>query len=214
MSATLAVCDVAFRYRMGHEELFGGLSHDFARGRVTALTGPSGRGKSTLLYIIGLMLSPTHGMVLLGGEPISSLSDSTRSRIRANSFGFVFQDASLDPTRTVLDSVLEPTLYAGTPRRVAEPSARRLLEEFGLAERSDHLPGEISGGQAQRVAICRALVNDPTVILADEPTGNLDRANAETVLSALRGATRDGRTVIVATHDPFVIERADHVVGL
>ncbi|MDN5778819.1 MAG: ABC transporter ATP-binding protein [Humibacillus sp.] len=190
------------------------MSHTFAAGAVTALTGASGRGKSTLLYMLGLMLTPTAGAVILDGKDVGAASDADRSRIRARQLGFVFQDAALDPTRTVLDSVLEPSLYAGIPRAVAECHARARLEDLGLSARADHRPGEISGGQAQRVAICRALVNDPVVVLADEPTGNLDRGNAEIVLSALRGATGQGRTVVIATHDPFVIAHTDHEVAL
>jgi putative ABC transport system ATP-binding protein/lipoprotein-releasing system ATP-binding protein len=210
----LAVRDIAFRYRKGADELFGGVSHQFAPGAVTALTGPSGRGKSTLLYIIGLMLTPTSGAVLLDGEEVSAASDAARSRVRATRMGFVFQDAALDATRTVLDSVLEPSLYAALPRDAARGRARALLDELGLAERAEHRPGEISGGQAQRVAIARALVNDPAVVLADEPTGNLDRGNAGTVLAALRGQAEQGRTIVIATHDPFVLEHADHVLAL
>ncbi|MEO7130024.1 MAG: ABC transporter ATP-binding protein [Dermatophilaceae bacterium] len=210
----LAIEDVRFAYRRGAEELFDGLSHDFEPGSVTALTGASGRGKSTLLYIIGLMLTPAGGRVRLDGTDVSGLSDAGRSRVRAARLGFVFQDAALDPTRSVLDSVIEPCLYAGWSRRAAKARARGLLEQLGVAERAEHRPGEISGGQAQRVAVCRALVNDPAVVLADEPTGNLDRDNATIVLDALREATGPGRTVVIATHDPFVIDRADTVVSL
>lgn len=210
----LSIEQVGFTYRRGGEELFAGLSHAFEPGRVTALTGPSGRGKSTLLYIIGLMLTPTRGTVTLDDISISGLSDAARARVRATRMGFVFQDASLDPTRTVLDSVIEPALYAGWRKPSAQVRARALLEQLGVAARAEHRPGEISGGQAQRVAVARALVNDPAVVLADEPTGNLDRDNAATVLDSLRAATGGDRTVIIATHDPFVLERADHVVAL
>lgn len=213
--------DLSFAYTRGGEELFGGLSHAFTPGRVTAVTGPSGRGKSTLLYVLGLMLTPTRGRVLLEGGPVSEASDSTRSRVRAARFGFVFQDAALDPSRRVLDSVIEPALYAGWSRKAARARGRVLLEQLGMAARADHRPGEISGGQGQRVAVCRALVTDPVVVLADEPTGNLDRHNAEGVLRALSaatdGATGEGgraRTVVIATHDPFVLEHADEVLAL
>ena len=225
----LAVQDLSFAYRRGAEELFGGLSHEFTPGAVTAVTGPSGRGKSTLLYVLGLMLTPSRGQVLLDGQAVSSAADAVRSRVRAHRIGFVFQDASLDPTRTVLDSVVEPALYAGWGLGRARARGRELLEQMGVGARADHRPGEISGGQAQRVAVCRALVTDPVVILADEPTGNLDRENAAGVLAALSAAAggtgNDGegegdgiprveRTVLIATHDPFVIERADEVLAL
>ena len=215
----LAVEDVSFAYRRGAEELFGGLSHVFTPGKVTALTGPSGRGKSTLLYVLGLMLTPTRGQVLLDGAAVSSAADAVRSRVRAHRIGFVFQDSSLDPARTVLDSVVEPALYAGWRLGEARERGRDLLDRMGVAARADHRPGEISGGQAQRVAVCRALVTDPLVVLADEPTGNLDRDNAAGVLNALsaaagRGADGIARTVVIATHDPFVIEHADEVLAL
>jgi ABC-type lipoprotein export system ATPase subunit len=210
----LAVEDLAFAYRRGAEELFGGLSHDFATGAVTGVTGPSGRGKSTLLYVLGLLLRPKRGRVLLAGAPVHTLSDAARSQVRARQLGFVFQDAVLDPSRSILDAVVEPGLYAGARRGEAVPRALELLDQLGIAVRADHRPGEISGGQAQRVAMCRALLNNPRVILADEPTGNLDRDNAEVVLGVLRRAAQAGRTVIVATHDPYVLDHTDHVLPL
>ena len=206
--------DITFSYRKGGEELYGGFSHDFEPGRLTALTGPSGSGKSTLLYILGLLLTPTRGTVSLGERVLSSERDAVRSLARATKLGFVFQDSELDPTRTIMDSVMEPALYSSASVRATRERARELLAHFGLDHRSDHRPGEISGGQAQRVAICRALTNNPEVILADEPTGNLDRGNAGLVLDALRHGADEGRTVIIATHDPFVMERCDDRVDL
>mgnify|MGYP001052698046 CR=1 FL=1 len=210
---TLAVQELRFAYTRGAEELFEGLSHTFARGAVTALTGPSGRGKSTLLYVLGLMLTPTVGAVLLDGADVSALPDADRAGLRARRLGFVFQDSALDPTRTVLDAVIEPALYAGARLAPARERGRALLADLGLGHRADHRPGEISGGQGQRVAVARALMGDPDVILADEPTGNLDRENAGTVLAALRASAAE-RTVVIATHDPFVMEQADHVLAL
>lgn len=210
----IATEDLRFRHRPQDEELFGGLSHSFAAGVVTAVTGPSGRGKSTLLYLIGLLLRPTSGEVRVDDVPAARLSDRARAGIRARSVGFVFQDSALDPSRTILDAVIEPALYAGRRRSEMAARAREMLEAFGVAHRHDHRPGEISGGQAQRVAVCRALINEPATVLADEPTGNLDRSNAEGVLDALQTAARAGRTVIIASHDPFVLERADAVLEL
>lgn len=211
----LGVEELRFSYRRAGEELFDGLSHQFAPGAVTVVTGRSGRGKSTLLYLLGLMLSPHAGRVLVGGRAASSMPDTDRSRLRASRIGFVFQDAELDPTRRVIDSVIEPGLYAGRTARRARVRARELLEQFELGHRADHRPGQISGGQAQRVAVCRALVNDPDIVLADEPTGNLDRDNATLVLTALAHAAAErGCTVVVASHDPFVIGRGDEVVTL
>lgn len=213
-SSVLGLRELRFAYTKGGEELFGGLDHDFGVGRVSALTGPSGRGKSTLLYLLALLLTPSGGQILLDGADVASAPDRERAAIRATRVGFVFQDSELDPSRTVLDSVLEPALYAGHLARERVPRARELLERFGLEGRADHRPGQVSGGQAQRLAVCRALINDPDVILADEPTGNLDRDNAGLVLSALREAAGDDRIVIIATHDPFVLDQVDEVLSL
>lgn len=210
----VGVRDLRFAYRKGGEELFDGLTHDFTPGRVTALTGASGRGKSTLLYVLGLLLTPSAGEVLFDGRSMSHTPDAARALMRARRVGFVFQDSELDPSRKVIDSVLEPALYAGYTRDERLPQAKALLARFGLAERADHRPGQVSGGQAQRLAVCRALLNDPDVVLADEPTGNLDRGNAELVLDALQAAAREGNTVIIASHDPFVIEHVDEMVAL
>jgi ABC-type lipoprotein export system ATPase subunit len=209
----LSVHGLQFRYDHG-EELFGALTHTFAPGSVTAITGPSGQGKSTLLYIVGLLLRPRRGRVCYDGRDLAGCTDAQASAVRAATIGFVFQDAALDQFRTILDAVVEPALYAGRRRVDAIPTARRLLDTLGVDHRADHRPGQISGGQAQRVAVCRALINDPAVLLADEPTGNLDRLSAQAVLDALSAATRAGRTVVIATHDPFVLEYADVVLGL
>lgn len=161
------------------------------------------------------MLTPSRGDVILHGRAQSSESDAARSRVRAAELGFVFQDSALDPSRTILDSVIEPSLYAGINRRDALKRATLLLEELGVGARIEHKPGQISGGQAQRVAVARALINNPAVVLADEPTGNLDPANAAGVLDVLSSVAGTGkRTVVIATHDPYVIGRADEVLSL
>lgn len=210
----LVLRDIAFRYRRGGDELFGGLSWSFAPGRVTAVTGESGRGKSTLLYVLGLLLRPSAGEVVVDGHPVSRAADGTRSAVRGARIGFVFQDAALDASRTVLDCVTEPAVYAGARRSDVRRRALDLLEMLGVAARAGHRPGEISGGQAQRVAIARALINDPAIVLADEPTGNLDRTNSGAVLDVLARTARDGRTIVIATHDPAVVEAADEVLTL
>ena len=210
----LEVRAVTFAYRRGGEELFGGLSWSFAGGALTAVTGPSGRGKSTLLYLLGLRLRPTGGQVLLQGERVDALPDARRAAVRAHRVGFVFQDAALDPARRIVDSVVEPALYAGCRRGEVVGRARELLDQLGVGQRADHRPGEISGGQAQRVAVARALINTPVVILADEPTGNLDQGNAAVVLGALRDAARAGAAVIIATHDADVLGACDERVVL
>lgn len=202
-----------FGYRRS-EPLFVDLNLQLRRGSVTALTGPSGTGKSTLLYMLGLLLRPTAGEIVVDGVSTSGLDDGQKSWLRAHRIGFVFQDAALDTSRTVLDNVIETALYTGLPRPRAKARARDLMAQFGVDLRADHRPGQVSGGQAQRVALCRALLQDPPILLADEPTGNLDRAAADAVLNAFAEVARTGTTVVVATHDPVVVERCDDHVRL
>lgn len=205
---------LTFGYSTSGGHVVEDLTHEFAPGTLTAVTGPSGCGKSTLLYVLALMLQPSAGVIRYNGTSVSDTTDAQRSRLRAQTVGFVFQDAVLDPSRTVLDNVVEGGLYAGLDRSTARLGARDLMTAFGVQHRADHRPGEISGGQAQRVAICRALIKRPTVVLADEPTGNLDPASSEVVWTALEDAARGDATVIVATHDPQLASRADRQLVL
>lgn len=206
---------LSFGYRRGGL-VIDGLDHVFVPGLLSAVTGASGRGKSTLLYLVGLLLTPLGGRIDIGDQAqASALTDGERSRIRARRIGFVFQDAVLDPSRTVLDNVIEGAIYAGRPRGAARDRAEELLERFGVLLRADHRPGELSGGQAQRVALCRALLNQPDVILADEPTGNLDAASAQVVIDALTAAAHiEAKTVIIASHDRRVVGACDAVLAL
>jgi ABC-type lipoprotein export system ATPase subunit len=189
-------------------------SATFSAGEVVAVTGPSGRGKSTLLYLLGLMLKPDAGEVLVDGEPTAALRDSERAGLRAARFGFVFQDAALDATRTVIDNVVETALYRNEPRGQAVARATELLEQFGVDLRASAKPGQVSGGQAQRIALCRALLGDPRILLADEPTGNLDPASADVVVDAFHAQAHAGSAVIVVTHDPTLVARCDRAVTL
>jgi ABC-type lipoprotein export system ATPase subunit len=189
-------------------------TEEFLPGEVVAITGPSGRGKSTLLYLLGLMLEPSAGDVLIDGAPSSRMKDSERAQLRARYFGFVFQDAALDSTRSVLDNVLEVALYAQVSREGMIERAHYLLDRFGVESRSHARPGQISGGQAQRIALCRALLNDPRVVLADEPTGNLDALSSGVVIDALRSQASGGAVVIIATHDPRVVSQCDREIRL
>ncbi|WP_460997668.1 ABC transporter ATP-binding protein [Trueperella pyogenes] len=207
----LRVDDLSFRYTKTNTDVFTGLTYSFHPGAITALTGPSGCGKSTLLYVLGLMLRPTVGRVSFAEKSISTLSDYARSQFRATNIGFVFQDSELDPFATILDSVLEPGLYAGRPYAQLRTRGQELLEQVGLSEFANQRPTQISGGQGQRAAMARSLINDPAIILADEPTGNLDRDNATIILELLHNAALAGRTVVVATHDPFVKDVCDDV---
>ena len=197
----LSMRGLRFTYRPGADAVLQDLDADFPAGSMTVITGPSGGGKSTLLYLLGLMLRPTAGQVLWDGHDVAGADDGARSALRAAGIGFVFQDAVLDPSRTVLDNILEGGLYAGLERTPGRRRAAELMTRFGVQSRAEHRPGEVSGGQAQRVALCRALLKEPRVLLADEPTGNLDEATAEVVWQACRESAARGATVIVATHD-------------
>lgn len=209
----LAVRDLNFGYT-SQDLIIRDWEHDFEGKEVVALTGPSGRGKSTLLYLLGLMLSPLSGLIMLDGENVGALNDAERAARRAQKYGFVFQDSALDPTRTVLDNVLETTLYRGVSREEQTPRALELLDAFGVSLRATHKPGQISGGQAQRIALCRALLSTPQVLLCDEPTGNLDAASASSVISGIRDHAASGAIVIIATHDPFLMDHCDRRVEL
>lgn len=189
-------------------------SAGFPAGTMTALTGPSGRGKSTLLYLLGLMLRPAAGAIYVDGHPVSRVSDAERARLRANEFGFVFQDAALDATRSVLHNVTESALYRPRADRDTTSSALTLLDRFGVDVPPTRRPGQVSGGQAQRIALCRALLGSPKIVLADEPTGNLDPATSDVVVDALRSHAHAGNVVLVVTHSPQVAGECDREIRL
>lgn len=210
----LAVEDLDLRYRPDAGLILQGLTHRFAPGALTVVTGPSGSGKSTLMYILGLMLAPSAGRVLYGRREVSRLPDGQRSALRARHVGFVFQDAVLDLSRTSLGNIEEAGWLAGLSGQEARTRGRELLERFGVGDRSEHRPGEISGGQGQRIALCRALVKHPSLLLADEPTGNLDPASADVVWDALAHEAARGATVVVATHEVSRIASADEHLRL
>lgn len=189
------------RYRADGSLVVREISHIFEPGTLTGVSGPSGSGKSTLLYLLALMLTPSAGVIRWDDQDVHALADAERSHLRARHVGFVFQDAVLDLSRTALDNVVEAGWLAGLRREESERRAGELLERFGVGARSSYRPGEVSGGQAQRVALCRALVKEPDIVFADEPTGNLDSDSAAVVWGALADAADDGAIVIVATHD-------------
>jgi ABC-type lipoprotein export system ATPase subunit len=164
--------------------------------------------------LLGLLLRPAQGELRLDGERISGLGDRERARLRARRFGFVFQDAALDASRTVLDNITEGAVYRLEDRRLLRQRAADLLDQLGVDVPLQRRPGEISGGQAQRIALCRALIHAPTVLLADEPTGNLDAASAGVVLDALAHAADAGAVVVIATHDERVVARCEQVERL
>lgn len=200
----LSIDNVSFRYSKDSHLIFDNLNYEFAPGELTALVGPSGTGKSTLLYVLGLMLAPSKGTVRFEGNDISSMTDYERSTFRSGQIGFVFQESELDAFRPIIESVCEPGLYQGKRFHDVEARGRSLLRYVGLEDHMDKKPNQISGGQGQRAAIARSVINDPAIILADEPTGNLDRDNADIILRLLANQADQGKTVIIATHDPFV----------
>jgi putative ABC transport system ATP-binding protein len=185
-----------------------------APGEFVAVTGPSGCGKSTLLNLIGGLDSPTSGEIRLRGERIDQAGEARRARLRRSEIGFVFQFFNLILNLTVRDNVELPALLAGVPAREARRRTSELLERLGLRDTGERVPGDLSGGQQQRVAIARALVNRPSLLLADEPTGNLDSAAAREVMSVLRERHSEGQTIVLVTHDLRIASSADRVVGM
>ena len=184
------------------------------RGEYVAIAGPSGCGKSTLLSILGLLDSPTSGTYMLNGRPVQDLEVGERARIRNREIGFVFQSFNLIGDLTVFENVELPLSYRGIPAGERASRVKSALERVGMGHRARHLPGQLSGGQQQRVAVARALVGQPNVLLADEPTGNLDSRNGEAVMELLRELHRGGATICMVTHDPRFTRYAERAVHL
>ncbi|MEZ5895820.1 MAG: ABC transporter ATP-binding protein [Parvularculaceae bacterium] len=199
--------------RFGDLEILQPSDFELFRGETVALLGPSGSGKSSLLHIAGLLEAPSAGEVWLGGAETSMLNDSAKTRLRRDYLGFVYQFHHLLPEFSALGNVALPRLIAGHGKANAEAEARRLLTALGLGERLDHQPGQLSGGEQQRTAIARALANHPKVLLADEPTGNLDPKTSDTVFEALLKIVRaEGLSALIATHDQRIAKRMDRVI--
>jgi putative ABC transport system ATP-binding protein len=208
--------DVARVYPMGAGEVqaLRGVSLRAGRGDYLALVGPSGSGKSTLLHLLGCLDRPTRGSYRLDGTDVAELDDEALSRLRNRKIGFVFQAFFLIPQLTVAENVELPLVYQGVPRAEREERARRVLASVGLSERRHHLPRELSGGECQRTAIARALVGEPDLVLADEPTGNLDSRTGEEIMDALDRLNVNGVTVVLVTHDAEKARRARRVVRM
>lgn len=191
-----------------------GVSIDFREGESIAICGSSGSGKSTMLNVLGCLDRPTSGRYLLGDVDVSRLTDDQLSEVRGQRIGFVFQSFNLVQQLTVIENLEVPLFYQGVDIKVRREKALRLIEMVGLADRADHRPTELSGGQQQRVAIARALINDPLIILADEPTGNLDTATGDMILKIFDDLHAAGRTIIMVTHEPDVAERCQRIITL
>jgi putative ABC transport system ATP-binding protein len=191
-----------------------GIHLDIPKGEYVSIAGPSGCGKSTLLSILGLLDTPTDGTYVLNGKPVANLSLAERARIRNREVGFIFQSFNLIGDLTVFENVELPLTYRGMKSAERRTRVTEALEKVGMAHRAKHLPSQLSGGQQQRVAVARALVGDPLILLADEPTGNLDSKNGEAVMTLLQDLHRAGATICMVTHDPRFARHADRTVHL
>ncbi len=209
--------DVKKTYVMGRVPVHAlrGVDLEIHEAEMAAIMGPSGSGKTTLLNLLGLLDAPSVGSYKLAGEEVAKLSDRRRSHLRNKRFGFVFQVYNLLPRLTAAENVMVPLIYGGVKRRERRPRAEAALEAVGLKDRMRHRPSELSGGEQQRVAIARALVNEPSVILADEPTGNLDSASGAAIMDLIQQLHEERKvTVVLVTHDPNIAARAERTIQL
>jgi len=203
-------------YDMGGSDVaaLDGVDLEIKRGEFVSVVGISGSGKSTLLHVLGCLDTPTSGTYELEGHDVTRLGDRELSRVRNRHFGFVFQAYNLLPDLTALENVEQPLVYAGVGARERRERAAAKLSQVGLADRMGHFPSQLSGGQQQRVAIARALVNEPTLLLADEPTGNLSSEHGSAILEILTGLHADGMSIVMVTHDPRIADLAERKVEI
>ena len=212
----LQLSEIRKSYFLGKQELpvLKGITMNIKKNEYVALMGPSGSGKSTLMNILGCLDSPTAGSYILNGKDVSKMDDGELAEVRNKEIGFVFQQFNLLPRLTAAENVALPLIYAGVPRQERIRRAEAVLEKVKLEDRMHHKPNELSGGQCQRVAIARALINNPSIILADEPTGNLDSRTSYEIMDILGKIHTDGNTVIIVTHEEDISEYAHRVVRL
>jgi putative ABC transport system ATP-binding protein len=217
LSSLIEIRDVTKTYDMGAETIvhaLAGVSLSIEEGDYVAIMGPSGSGKSTLMNLIGCLDTPSTGSYVLKGREIATMNDDELAQIRNKEIGFIFQTFNLLPRADAVQNVELPLVYSGLPRRERKARAEKALDSVGLGTRKHHRPNEMSGGQRQRVAIARALVNDPSILLADEPTGNLDSKTGEEILALMDDLHRGGNTIILVTHEDELAQHAARVVRL
>jgi len=214
--ALIETRDLWKTYVMGDEEIHAlrGVSISIERGEYVAIMGPSGSGKSTLMNLIGCLDTPTKGSYLLNEKEVAAMNDDELARIRNEEIGFVFQTFNLLPRATALHNVELPLVYAGVPSKLRQERAREALEKVELTQRASHKPNELSGGQRQRVAIARALVNTPSILLADEPTGNLDSKTGTEIMGVFARLHQGGNTIVLVTHEPEIAAYAHRVISI
>lgn len=216
MSLVIKIRNITRDFPLGNEvvKVLKGIDLDIERGEYVALMGPSGSGKSTLMNLLGCLDTPTSGSYELNGKDVSNMTDDELAEIRNKEIGFVFQTFNLLPRTTALENVALPMVYAGTSKSDRTERAKQVLTDVGLADRMDHKPNQLSGGQRQRVAVGRALVNKPSIILADEPTGNLDSKTSEEIMNLFNEIHKAGNTVILVTHEEDIAENAHRIIRL
>ena len=216
MSSVIKIRSITRDFPLGQEivKVLKGIDLDIQKGEYVALMGPSGSGKSTLMNLLGCLDTPTSGYYELNGVDVSSMSDDALAEIRNKEIGFVFQTFNLLPRTTALDNVALPMVYAGAPKSKRHKRASEVLADVGLSDRMDHKPNQLSGGQRQRVAIGRALVNKPSIILADEPTGNLDSKTSLEIMQLFDDIHQAGNTVILVTHEEDIAAHAQRIIRL
>ncbi len=216
MENAIQIQDIYKIYDFGENEVFalGGVSLDVKKGEFVAIIGPSGSGKSTLMNIMGCLDTPTKGRYLLEGSDVSSLSEKQLDTVRKEKIGFIFQSFNLVPSLTALENVELPLIYRKIGKKERKAIALRALDMVHLTSRANHLPSQMSGGQRQRVAIARAIALNPPIILADEPTGNLDSSSAQIVISLISKLRNEGATVVLITHNDEIADLADRVVRI
>ncbi|QBQ42387.1 ABC transporter ATP-binding protein [Sphingobacterium psychroaquaticum] len=212
----IEIDDIGRQYIVGNQEIdaLKSVTLKIKKGEFVALMGPSGSGKSTLMNILGCLDTPTKGRYVLNGHDVSDMSENDLAAIRNKEIGFVFQTFNLLPKSTALENVALPLIYAGYSKKVREERAQRTLENVGLGNRVDHRPNELSGGQRQRVAVARALINDPSIILADEPTGNLDTKTSIEIMGLIEDIHAKGNTIILVTHEEDIAQHAHRIVRM